>query len=109
MSPDYRRTLTQRARRLSAPPCIPRAFRQALKELGWSQPEAARQLGVCSEHRVSDYCRGERRVPPYIAAHLRTHLAIGPTDAWPTFEPRDWPLMLPEALRPKLTLPSQED
>lgn len=50
-------------------------FRRALARLDWTQAEAARQLGASSAARVSDWHRGVRPVPPYIAAHVRTHLA----------------------------------
>lgn len=45
-------------------------FRQALKILGWSQAEAARQLNVHSRQRVGEWARGERPVPFVISKFL---------------------------------------
>jgi transcriptional regulator with XRE-family HTH domain len=51
-------------------------LRAALEELGWSQTDAARELGVSSRYRVSDWCRGVRPVPTYVGAAVRTHLEL---------------------------------
>lgn len=50
----------------------PDDFRAALAELGLTQVEAAELLAVSSGRRVSDWCTGRRRVPDYVAAHVRT-------------------------------------
>jgi len=99
---DYRRTLTQKERRLKAPPCQPRDFRTALRLLGFSQVEAAERLGAASEFRISDWCRGALPVPMYIQRHLRTLLGLGPADPWPTYPMTRWPVVLPQELRPRL-------
>ena len=49
-------------------------FTAALDRLGWTQVRAAAELGVASRARVSDWSRGARPVPDYIAAHIETHL-----------------------------------
>lgn len=56
-------------------------FDAALRELGLSRTEAAEVLGASSIGRVSDWARGARKVPPYIAAHVRTLLASIPPPA----------------------------
>jgi len=84
---------------MRAPRCLPRDFRQALRLLGWSQTEAAVKLGVSSEYRVSDWCRGALDVPPYIQAHLRTLLGLGPLDPWPQPTPTRHEVVLPPSLR----------
>lgn len=53
----------------------PTQFRAALRTLDWSQARAARELGAANHQRISEWCRGTRPVPPYIAAHVHTHLA----------------------------------
>lgn len=49
-------------------------FRAALEALGWTHQEAAARLGVANRQRVSEWARGKRDVPRYIAAHLATLL-----------------------------------
>ncbi len=51
-------------------------LRAALDALGWSQKDASEQLGVCNHQRVSEWCRGLRRVPRYVAKSVLTHLAL---------------------------------
>lgn len=53
----------------------PEEFRAALKELGWSQAEAARQLGQ-PRSRINDWWHGRRKITRSPAAHLRTHLEL---------------------------------
>ncbi len=52
-----------------------RAFKAALKELGLTQLAAATKLGVPGgKARISEWERGKRPIPPYIAAHVETLL-----------------------------------
>ncbi|MHB1194783.1 MAG: helix-turn-helix domain-containing protein [Longimicrobiales bacterium] len=95
---DYRRTLTLRARRLREPRCRAGDFRHALQVLGLSQVEAAKVLGISSEFRVSDYCRGAFKVPKAVEQHLRTLLQLGPTDPWPVPQPKRHPTILPPGI-----------
>jgi hypothetical protein len=48
-------------------------FKAQLKQLGWSFSEAARELGVPSGRpRIHEWATGKRKIPPYIAAHMKT-------------------------------------
>lgn len=109
MSPDYRRTPTQRLRRQQVPQCTAGDLRHALRVLGWSQAQAAVELGASSEYTVSDWARGARRVPMYIQRHLRTLLGLGPTDPWPSPKPKDHPVRLPPSLGGHPSPPSGPD
>lgn len=51
-------------------------FRKALDTLGWSYSTASEKLQVASESRIGHWARGERPVPPYIAASIRAHLKL---------------------------------
>lgn len=51
-------------------------LRAALDALGWTQKDAADHLGACNHQRVSEWCRGKRRVPKWISEHLYTYLAL---------------------------------
>lgn len=46
-------------------------FRNFLTRRGWTQMHAASVLGV-RQSRISEWSTGTRKVPPYIAAHVRT-------------------------------------
>lgn len=46
-------------------------MRATLKRLGWSQTVASVRMGLSSPERVSEWCLGLRRIPPYIAVSLR--------------------------------------
>ena len=49
------------------------AFKRALEQLGLTpQRVAADRLGAPSRQRVGEWERGERPVPPAIAAHVHT-------------------------------------
>lgn len=52
------------------------AFREALRTLEWTPSEAAEALGVANYQRVNEWLRGARRVPPYVASAIRTHLEL---------------------------------
>lgn len=55
----------------------PATLRAALARLDWTQAEAARQLGVRGgRRRISEWTRGVRPVPPYIAAAVRLALEL---------------------------------
>jgi transcriptional regulator with XRE-family HTH domain len=52
-------------------------LRAALEELAWTQQEAAVRLGVRSgPARISEWVRGARPIPLYIAASVRAHLEL---------------------------------
>lgn len=52
-------------------------LRAALDRLEWTQHEAAVRLGVASgASRISEWARGEREIPRYIAVSVRTRLAL---------------------------------
>lgn len=52
-------------------------LRRALHTLGWSQKRAAKALAVGGgQQRISDWCRGKKKVPGYIAAHVETHIRL---------------------------------
>ena len=51
-------------------------FAAAIDTLGWSGAEAARILGLSSDTRVSEWRRGHKAVPAYIAASVRAHLRL---------------------------------
>lgn len=53
-------------------------FKAGLKRMGWSHSDAARELGVTNRARVSEWTRGIRKVPPYIAAHMKTLRRLPP-------------------------------
>lgn len=55
-------------------PMTHRQLRTALKHLGFSQLEAARQLGV-APRTMRYWVAGERRIPESVAILLRTWLA----------------------------------
>ncbi len=94
-------TPTQAERRLTAPSCRPIDLQAAFKRLGWSRRRAAIELGVASRHRINEWLRGARAVPPYIQAHIRFRLGIGPTDPWPPWPWTRHPVVLPKGLRPR--------
>lgn len=52
------------------------AFRAALARLGWTQSTASARLGVANRQRVSEWARGKRAVPGYVAAAVRAHLEL---------------------------------
>lgn len=57
-------------------------FTRALQRLGWTQEEAAAELGACNRQRVSEWARGARPIPPYIAAALTYRIDdLQPTEA----------------------------
>lgn len=56
-------------------------LRQALRRLGWTQAQAAERLGVASQPRVSEWCRGARDVPDYVARAVEAHLRIRQLEA----------------------------
>lgn len=105
--PNYRRSPTQRLRRLRTPQCRSGDFRHALRLLGWSQAKAAVELGVSSEYVISDWSRGVRAVPMYIQQHLRFRLGLAPGDEWPVPAPKRHRMILPPGLRP-MTPPGEE-
>jgi DNA-binding XRE family transcriptional regulator len=47
------------------------AFCAFIERRGWTQEEAAAVLGV-TQSRISEWTRGVRPIPPYIAAHIQT-------------------------------------
>lgn len=50
-----------------------RQFRLQIQKLGWSQSEAAKELGVrAGKPRINEWMHGKREIPPYIAAHMQT-------------------------------------
>lgn len=51
-------------------------FKAALKELGYTQDEAATTLGVSSQQQISSMCTGKRRVMPSVAAHVHSLLRM---------------------------------
>lgn len=56
-------------------------FTTALELLGWTQGQAALELGVGSPEkpaatRINAWANGKRKVPRYIAAHVATHLRL---------------------------------
>lgn len=53
-------------------------FTAGIKRQRWSHSEAARELGVTNRARVSEWTRGIRKVPPYIAAHMTTLKRLPP-------------------------------
>lgn len=54
----------------------PEAFKEALGVLGWSYAKCAEELGIHSRHRVSDWARGRRPVPKYIAKSLAVQVDL---------------------------------
>ena len=46
------------------------ALKAAFTRLGWTGKRATGELGVSGPNRVSDWVRGERAVPAYIAASI---------------------------------------
>ncbi len=57
-------------------------FKRQLKQLGWSFSEAARELGVPSGRpRIHEWATGKRKIPPYIAAHMKTLAWVMKADA----------------------------
>ena len=59
------------AGRMTAP-----ELRAALDALGWTQKDAAEHLGACNRQRVSEWCRGLRRIPRWYSEHIYTYLAL---------------------------------
>ena len=53
-------------------------FKSALAGLGWSEEEAAAQLGagVTTRHLVSEWCQGKQPVPKRVALHMRAALQL---------------------------------
>lgn len=47
-------------------------FQADMADLDLNYEEMARLLGVHARQRVSDFARGKRKVPPYVAAHMLT-------------------------------------
>lgn len=57
-------------------PMTPDELRAALDTLGWSQAEAARQLGAANRQTVQRWASGRVPVNPLAAAHLGTLLEL---------------------------------
>ena len=55
-----------------------RQFKTALDQLGWSEEEAAAQLGAwaATPHLVSEWRQGKRPVPKRVATHVRAALSL---------------------------------
>lgn len=47
-------------------------LREIIESLGWTQDQAARELGVSSATRISEWCTDARPIPEYIAVSART-------------------------------------
>ncbi len=75
---------------MGAKPMRAREFKAAVKLLFRDGVEAAERLGVLGgKARISEWARGTRTVPTYIAAHVRTLLSQRQREGSPTVTVKD--------------------
>jgi transcriptional regulator with XRE-family HTH domain len=71
----------------------PAEFAAARQALGWRQWEMAKRLGIgARQARISEWERGKRTIPAYIAEHVRTLLCLPRTHA----RRKRWPMVINE-------------